>query len=505
MKYAKAALLLGAAPALVSADNANATPVQKVTELLKDMEKKGQAEMQAEKVQMAKYTSWCEGTLKAKADAIEDATEKISTLSASIEKATADAASLGEAIAAHNAEIDKLSKESDDLTKVREEERSDFLASQKDYAEGIDSLNRAVEHLSKVPKKRKTPEALLELDLTKKVKDAIEKNPNKDVAYKSQSNGIIDMLKELRLKFTMEKAELESTETQKASSHTLVVTDLKNQIGSETRARDAKSGFKNKKLEEKASNKDTLDTVSQAKTEDTKYRSEVDGECSQKASDFKSRQELRQGELEAVNKAIEIISGSAVSATQERAAFLQMKTSSKTALALLRSVSQTKDVRDTLVQFLQARATKYESKALAQIASKVAPVVNTAALSTIKDMLQALVTRLQEQAREDETKKGWCDAELATNAQTRTQKTGSVDELTSDISLLSSSIEQLNEDTKTLTSEVAEAQKALSQALELRNKEKAENVVVLKLAIAYLYFLSYYLLSVIAVVFSAAT
>eukprot|EP00933_Yihiella_yeosuensis_P040583 TRINITY_DN348_c0_g1_i1.p1 TRINITY_DN348_c0_g1~~TRINITY_DN348_c0_g1_i1.p1 ORF type:complete len:681 (+),score=233.88 TRINITY_DN348_c0_g1_i1:161-2044(+) len=444
------------------------------------MAKTGQEEMQAEKVQMATYGSWCENTLKSKVSAIEDATEKISTLSAAIEKATADAASLQEAVDAHNAEIEKLSKESADLTKVRDEEHSDFLKSQKDYADGIDSLSRAVEHLSKVPKKRKTPESFLELGLTKKVQDALEKNPNKDVAYKSQSNGIIDMLKDLRLKFTMEKADLESKETQKASSHTLVVTDLKNQIESETRARDAKSGFKNKKLEEKAANKDTLDTVSQAKAEDTKYQSEVDSECSQKASDFKSRQELRQGELEAVGKAIEIMSNSAVSSTDERAAFLQIKASSKSALAALRSVSKTQDVRDTLVQFLQARATKYGSKALAQIASKVAPVVNTAALSSIKDMLQALVTRLQEQSREDETKKGWCDGELAANGQTRTQKTGLVDELTSDIALLQSSIEQLNEDVKGLTSEVSESKKALSEALEFRNKEKAKNVVVLK-------------------------
>eukprot|EP00933_Yihiella_yeosuensis_P040584 TRINITY_DN348_c0_g2_i1.p1 TRINITY_DN348_c0_g2~~TRINITY_DN348_c0_g2_i1.p1 ORF type:complete len:665 (+),score=214.21 TRINITY_DN348_c0_g2_i1:72-2066(+) len=479
MKHAKAVLLLGAAaPVLVSAEDA--TPVQKVIELLKGMAKKGEAEMQAEKVQMAKYESWCEGTLKSKSGAIEDATERIETLSASIQKATADAASLGEAIDAHNAEIEKMSKESAAATKVREQEHEDFLASQKDYAEGIDSLSRAVEHLLKVPKKRKTPESLLELDLTEKVKDAIEKNPNKDVAYKSSSNGIIEMLKDLKLKFTMEKADLESTETKKASSHTLVVTDIQNQIESETRARDSKSSFKNKKLEEKASNKDTVDTVKSAKTEDTKYRSEVDAECSEKASDFKSRQELRQGELEAVAKAIEIMSNSAVSSTDERAALLQMKAHRKTVLALLRSVSKTQDVRDKLVDFLQGRATKYGSKTLAQIASKVAPVVNTAALTTIKDMLHGLVTKLQEEAREDQSKKGWCDTELASNAQTRTQKTGSVDELTSDIALLSSSVEQLQADVNTLTSEVAEAHKTLSEALGLRNKEKSENVMVLK-------------------------
>merc|ERR1712063_104412 len=54
------------------------------------------------------------------------------------------------------------------------------------------------------------------------------------------------------------------------------------------------------------------------KAADTKYLADLVATCSQKASDFESRQQLRTEELEAIAKAIEILSSSAVSGNAEK-------------------------------------------------------------------------------------------------------------------------------------------------------------------------------------------
>merc|ERR550514_1261327 len=57
---------------------------------------------------------------------------------------------------------------------------------------------------------------------------------------------------------------------------------------------------------------DLAQTISD-RDEDQKYLDDMTGLCAQKKADFESRQKLRAEEIEAIEKAVEIISGSAVS------------------------------------------------------------------------------------------------------------------------------------------------------------------------------------------------
>merc|ERR550514_2701901 len=92
--------LAGSAGAAATKADADATPVQKVIELMEGMMAKGKEEKQAELVQFAEYKTFCEDTSEAKAQAIKEANEQIDLLKADIEKYTADAAALGEEVAA---------------------------------------------------------------------------------------------------------------------------------------------------------------------------------------------------------------------------------------------------------------------------------------------------------------------------------------------------------------------------------------------------------------------
>jgi len=102
------------------------------------------------------------------------------------------------------------------------------------------------------------------------------------------------------------------------------------------------------------------------------------------------------------------------------------------------------------------------------------------AFKKVKKMIQDLIYRLMEEANAEATQKGWCDEELATNAQTRKAKSKEVDTLTSEIDALEAEIAKLTEDITELSAAVAELDKAMAEASELREKENIKNTQTIK-------------------------
>merc|ERR1719387_3079643 len=90
-------------------------------------------------------------------------------------------------------------------------------------------------------------------------------------------------------------------------------------------------------------------------------------------------------------------------------------------------------------------------------------------------MIKDMIVRLMEEANEEAEHKGWCDTELKTNEQTRTEKMDAVERLTAEIDGLTASVAQLSTEITELNNQVAEADKALSEATALRHDERAEN------------------------------
>merc|ERR1719333_722470 len=95
-------------------------------------------------------------------------------------------------------------------------------------------------------------------------------------------------------------------------------------------------------------------------------------------------------------------------------------------------------------------------------------------------MIKDLIVRLMEEANEEAEHKGWCDTELATNEQTRKEKTMAVETLHAEIDELEASISKLTEEIAELTQAVAELDAAMAKATELRTEEKAKNQQTIK-------------------------
>jgi chromosome segregation ATPase len=176
---------------------------------------------------------------------------------------------------------------------------------------------------------------------------------------------------------------------------------------------------------------------------------------------------LRAEEIEAVEKAIEIISSGSVSGAADKHLPAMVQTSS---FAQLRS-GERSPTQQRVAAFLQQQAKLTSSRVLAALALRVSddPFVK------VKKMIKDLITKLMEEANEEAEQKAWCDTELSTNEQTRKEKTAAVEMLHAEVDELEASIAKLTEEISELQAAVNELDAAMGKATQLRTVEKAKN------------------------------
>jgi len=490
--FASVTLLLLAAPVSAS----DVTPVQKVITLLNGMLEKGKNEKHEEQVQFAAYKQFCDDTSVEKKRAIEQAAEQIDMLKADIGKATADAATLGKEIAGLDQDISVWEGDKKAATKVRTIEKADYDATHKDYSESIDALQRAIAVLKKQSHDRAQKASLAQLSNLKDlnlipesakrtinaflstVEDAEELSeaaPEAN-AYEFQSHGVIEMLEKLLDKFVDEKGTLEKEEMNSKHAYDMLMQDLGAQIDQAESDVTSKKETKAKTLQAKADATGDLQDTSSTKAVDEKYLSDLSSTCSTKASDFESRQELRSGEIQAIEKAIEILGSGAVSGNADKyLPSLIDKRWGYASLAQLRA-SALSPAQQKTAFFLKEQAKQLNSRVLSALAVRV----SEDPFGKVKKMIKDLIVRLMEEANEEAEHKGWCDTELSTNEQTRKEKTMAVETLHAEIDELKASISELTEDISELSKSLAELDQAMATATKQRQEEKATNTETIK-------------------------
>jgi hypothetical protein len=487
-------LALALAP---SAAATGVTPVQKVIQLLEGMLEKGKQEKHEEQVQFAAYKQFCDDTSVEKKRSIEEAGQRIEILKADIGKAVADAAQLGKEIAGLDEDVSIWEGDKNAATKVRQIEKTDYDATHKDYSESVDALQRAIAVLKKQAHDRSQKASLTQVaalknlnlipEKAKKIINAFlstEEDDEESVvaapeanAYEFQSHGVVEMLEKLNDKFIDERSTLEKEEMNAKHAFDMLMQDLTAQIQQATRDRGEKAEAKSKTLQAKADNTGDLQDTTTSKAADSKYLGDLTATCGTKASDFESRQELRAQEIQAVEKAIEILGSGAVAgnAAKHLPSLLALERKTASSLSQLRASGMSPAQQKTAM-FLEQQAKQLNSRVLSALAVRVADDP----FGKVKKMIKDLIVRLMEEANEEAEHKGWCDTELSTNEQTRKEKTESVQMLHAEIDELKASIAELGEDLTELSKSVAELDQAMATATEQRQTEKATNTETIK-------------------------
>merc|ERR1719482_1990700 len=290
--------------------------------------------------------------------------------------------------------------------------------------------------------------------------------------YESSSGGIVDMVKELGKKFKEEKYVLEQEDAKKRHSSDMICQDLTDSLERSNKEQSEKMSTKAQREKDAAQAESDLADTTASVDADTAYLSDLTKECDTKAADYENKQVIRAGEIEALGKAIEIMSGAAVGGGTKYLPSSLIQKKARTSFVQLRSAGQS-PLQKQVATFLEDRAHKVNSKILSLIAIRVAEDP----FKKIKKMIEDMVAKLMEEANEEAEHKGFCDTEMGTNKNTRDTKTEEVAKLTALIEELTADIAKLGTDATKLSDEIFEIDTAVSKATAIRTEEKEKNTV----------------------------
>eukprot|EP00405_Crypthecodinium_cohnii_P022391 CAMPEP_0206482290 /NCGR_PEP_ID=MMETSP0324_2-20121206/38803_1 /ASSEMBLY_ACC=CAM_ASM_000836 /TAXON_ID=2866 /ORGANISM="Crypthecodinium cohnii, Strain Seligo" /LENGTH=684 /DNA_ID=CAMNT_0053960243 /DNA_START=94 /DNA_END=2148 /DNA_ORIENTATION=- len=490
-------------------------PVTKVITLLKDMQKQLQKEADEDEEIYDKMACWCQTNDREKTKAIKDAEVRIDTLTTKIEELTATSAQLNTEIKNLEKEVAENQASLDQATSIREKQLAEFNAEEKDLLQSISALKAAITVLSKhhggstgflqMPKTHMLGvAAMLQNELSKHASllqgvltpnerraaaaflqapgDYFDAAPTFKQSYAPQSGEIFGILRQMLDTFESNLSASQKEEQANQAAYE----ELKAAKEAEIKAGQDQISTKTGELadtdEKNAQAKVDTDDTKASLSADEQFLGMLKEKCQMTDKEWEERQKTRQLEMEAVSKALEVLSG-------DDAHDLFTRTFNP---ALLQVSSGSDDKRVAASKVLFAVASKFHNPRLSALAYQVKLDAFTRVKKAIDDMIEQLLKE-----KDDEIKhKDFCNDEFNTNQLQTEKKDRQKRDLTAMMEDLEMTIKSLTEAIDTLKAEISEMQVQLKRAgedRELQNKEfqttvadQRETQKLLKAALSFL-------------------
>merc|ERR1719451_122706 len=492
-----AVLLLVAAPAVV-AEQSN--PLGKGFELMSALEAKIIKEGEAEAKAFKEFFEWCDSAsqnlnneIKTGKKNQEKLTAKISELTSDIQVADSKIEELSAAISTNDAELK-------DATAIRDKEHADFVASEKELVETVDTLDRAISIIS--TEMAKNPAALAQIDTSSMdslvkslgvVVDAAgltshdqqklvalvqaqdsdsEAGAPAAATYKSQSGGIVDVLEDLKEKAEAELADARRAESNAKHNYEMMKQSLEDQIAADTKDMNEEKAGKEAAAEGKATAEgDLATTVKELKGAETELQT-ANTDCMTTAADHEATVAARTEELKVIATAEKILKESTSGAVDQTYSLLQVATGSqmKTRADLANS---------EVITLVKKLAKEHHSAALAQLASRIAVVARYGSrdgadpFAKVKGLITDMITKFEKEAEAEATEKAYCDEQMAKTEAKKSELEGVISKLSNHIDRNAARSASLKEEVVALEAELAALAKSQSEMDKIRSEEKA--------------------------------
>jgi len=476
-----------------SAESTQVTPVQKVLQMMSEMKVKGVNEMKAEEVTFTTFASWCQNTASQREKAIAKGELAMSQLAADIEKFNADAMNLGNEIQTLDSQIDAAEISMTNAKHHRSDENVQYKKDDQVFDTTIAELDDGaklvkrmmasspgasaasfIQKLASKPYMSGHAQRVLTSFLQSSSDSAAMSDAPEASEFQSQSGDIVGMIVSLEDKFGEEKQDNWREEMAEVQKFAMREQTLKDQIEQYTRSRNSKVSTKMAKEKASGAASAELAETTSVRDADDKYLADLKATCEQKTHDFTARQKLRGEELEAIDKAIEILGSAAASGAADTHLPSLAQQSTGNSLAQLRN-GERQPSQFAAASFLKTQGQKFKSSTLAAIAVRVSQDPFKKVTKMIKDM----VFKLQTEGIDEADHKGFCDTELATNKQTRDSLSANVDELRATIEGLMAKSNKLAADISALSDQIAELDAAVAEATAIRRAEKDKNTATI--------------------------
>jgi len=497
MKSVAVVFALVACACIAPASAAQASPIEKILEMISDLQAKVIGEGQDAQKTYDEYAEWCEDRSTELGFEIKTGKAEKAELEATIEEETATMGALETKIEDLSNDIQSDESDLKAATAIREKETADFSAEEKELTTVIGMLERATSILSK--EMAKSGASMLQLKSATSMTEALsvmvqasgfssadasrltalvqtQQSDSDDsmgapaaAVYEGKSGGIIGTLEGLTDKADGQLDAARKTESTNVQNYQMLKQSLTDEVKFANKDMDkAKKGL-SEAQEKKATAEGGLDVTSKDLAEDIKTKSTLHQDCMNAAEEFEVSTKSRGEELNALataKKVIQEATGGAASQSYSQVSFMQV--SSGADLANVEAV-----------RFIRDLARKTKAPALAQLASRMSSAIRLGSaaggdpFAKVKGLINEMISTLESEAEDDASQKAYCDKEMSETTAKHEELTAESESLSTKIAQDSSASKKLKGEVATLQNELASMAKAKAEADKLRAEEKA--------------------------------
>jgi len=488
------------------------TPVQSVITLLEKLEKQTMEEGKAEAKAYDEFACFCKEQADDKLYSITKANEKISLLTAEIKSLTGDITNLGKEIASLNTQIDDLKKTCEDEQKARDKEFNAYAIVRDDLAGAIAGCGAAIEMLKggqapgSLIQQKVSDLALMSVSSGTDVSSLLQISED-PAGFKFHSGEIIELMVDTLKKFKVNKNDLDAEESEKKHTFDMAQGARFNQIKALEQSLAEAETESAEKEEAKAKADDDKTKTTEDKDADNTFMNDLTSQCEAKAVAWDARSKTRSAELVAIASALETLKGEvsgnynankklvglvskhskgpmtideqedadAAEDDEDINAFLQATDDDVSFLQKKQTKSQRRVVLHKMMHYLKRQAKALKSDALSALMINMKEDHFVKVRGMIKDM----VAKLEADAAAEGDQKAWCDSEMEKATSKRDENIGNMEGDLAAKTKAESTVAKLKEEIQTLLEEIAELNKSLNEATQLRGTEKAENTKTL--------------------------
>jgi hypothetical protein len=328
---------------------------------------------------------------------------------------------------------------------------------------------------------------------TKKLAALIQQAP---AAYSYHSNEVISTLESLLKNFKQKKIEADNEEMATKQEYEMKSGARRNQLKALEKSLSEKSAQVAGLTEELNAHETEKQETENSKAADQNFLDDLAKKCEDKAKTFDQRSSTRTAELTAIAKALELLKGdvSKMYPANDLGLVQNKKAAPKPVsdkedsdddaeddferqavsfIQLALEGPETAAARKKVIGFLTRQATKIDSVVLSTLLVKLKEAPSP--FAKVKQMIQDLISRLEDEAAAEASQKEWCDEEMKTATENRDKAQREIETLTALKMEKSALSDSLAEDITVLSQEVADLTKGLAEETTLREEDQATN------------------------------
>jgi len=402
------------------------TPVTRVVNLLKEMQKGLQGELEEDKDLYGKLTCWCATSDRETDEQIAADNAKVTALETTIAEEKAKVEQFHEEIATLEKEISADKQELAEATAIREKQLAAYREATKATTEDIESLKAAILVLQKHHPESALPQLSASflsiegsassawtaveigvLDRAMQIssnfmqtRTSVEYVPR----YASQSGEILGVLKQLLDEMAGDIAAAEAAELENKKAFDTLSSAKQQEIAVGTQEHKEKS--LEAKETELSSQRNTaeLERTQESLDEERKFMSNLNATCSDAGSKYDARHKQRLAEIQAISETIEIL-------MEDNARDHFSRTYNGQPEFLQLAASSASTVRLQAVALLQRAARRSRSPGLSLLASQM----ELDAFTKVKAAIDKFLLQLRAEQQHEVEEKDYCEKSIHEN------------------------------------------------------------------------------------------